>query len=248
MVFASWPSPPARELADTLSRCSCITEVVELAPHETQKALLEGKADLALIPTFDALRADGLLELLPGVGLVGERSPTQVLAVTSRLDEIRTVAFDPRFAQEALLTQIILKESYGGKPTFVAADPAVSVSDRLANNDATLVAPNAVPEGNIALDLGQEWLELTLRPMVWGLLAARTGETEAGMAREILGCLRTATEGDARAINGEHGYQFTLDGYAMDSLEELVQHLYYHGSLLDVPELAFVAITEEQED
>ena len=35
-------------------------------------------------------------------------------------------------------------------------------------------------------------------------------------------------------------WQITLDGYAQDGLEALIQHLFYRGTLDDFPTLPFV--------
>ncbi len=247
MILATWPSPAARAFAETIAGSVGIREVVEVAPYDSQKALLEGRVDLALIPAFDALRTEEPIDLIPGVGLVGAHSPTQVLAVSSPLDQITSVGFDPRFAQEVLLAQILLRENYQGKPTFAVADPSLTVSKGLSQHDAVLISPEDAPAGATILDLGQEWLELTLRPMVWGLLAGRGGEIEIDTARAIRDRVREASVHLSK-VEGGHSFQFTLDGYAQDGLEELLQLMYYHGSLLDFPELPFIRIPDEQNE
>ena len=118
------------------------------------------------------------------------------------------------------------------------------VSERISNYDAALISPSEAPADGIALDLGQEWLELTLRPMVWGLLAARMGDIEVETARQIQKCVQEASLTDAAGGVDEVGYQFTLDGYALDGLDELTQYFFSHGSLTDIPALPFIEIPE----
>jgi predicted solute-binding protein len=243
MRLAVWPVDPARSLAAALAGSGLVTETIGVAPFEAGAALREGRVDLALVPTLDVLRDPEAFALVPGVGLVGERCPTVRLVVAGPLDAVRTVAFDPRYAQEVLLTQLLLREHYGAAPAFVPADPAASLDERLAGRDAALVpVGEAAGAGRVVLDLGQEWTELTLRPMVWGLVAARAGTLDAATAR-ALGEAVAAAPADA-ADDGRH-YQRTLDGYAHAGLDELVNHLYYHRVLDDLPALPFVTLPEE---
>jgi hypothetical protein len=101
------------------------------------------------------------------------------------------------------------------------------------------------------LDLGQEWTDLTLRPMVWGLLAARPGTLNAEIGRRLQDLIAAASTDarfvDALSAEGARVYQLTLDGYAHDGLDEFVNHLYYHGTLADLPDLPFLALSPEGE-
>ncbi len=248
MILATWPSEPARALAAVLTGSAGIREIVEIEPYDAKRALLEGSVDVALLPTFDAVRAEDLVDLLPGVGLVGERGPSQALVLSAPLDQIKSVAFDPRYAQEVLLSQIVLKENYGGKPSFVPIDQSESVADRLSKYDAVLITASDVPSANVTLDLGQEWLELTLRPMVWGLFAGRAGEIHEETAAVIRETAREATHVEELRVDGELVYQFTLDGYALDGLEELIKHFYFHGALEDFPTLPFINVPDDENE
>ncbi|HLT45813.1 MAG TPA: MqnA/MqnD/SBP family protein [Rubricoccaceae bacterium] len=248
MRLAVWPVAPARALGAALRGAGPVTEVAEVGPFEAAAAVRGGHADLALVPTLDVLRDPDAFALVPGVGLVGERCPTVRLAVAAPLDAVRTVAFDPRYAQEVLLTQLLLREHYGGEPAFVPADPAAPLAERLAGRDAALVAPEEpVGEGVTVLDLGQEWAELTLRPMVWGLVAARAGALDAATARALADAVAALPPPDEADAEARH-YQLTLDGYALAGLDELVNHLYYHRVLDDLPALPFVELPDEEEE
>jgi predicted solute-binding protein len=248
MRLAVWPVAPAQALGAALRGAGPVTEVAEVAPFEAAAALREGRVDLALVPTLDVLRDPAGLALVPGVGLVGERCPTVRLVVAGALDAVRTVAFDPRYAQEVLLTQLLLREHYGGAPTFAPADPAAPLEARLAGRDAVLVpADEPVGEGHVVLDLGQEWTELTLRPMVWGLVAARAGDLDVDAALALAGAAASADPSDVTDDEARR-YQLTLDGYAHAGLEELADHLFYHRVLDDLPSLPFIGLSGESEN
>ena len=243
MRLAVWPVPPAQALADVLAEAGPVTEVSMVAPYDAVAALREDRADLALVPTLDVLRDPEAFELLPGVALVGEQDPLLRLVLGSPLDQIRRIAFDPRYGQAALLAQIVLKEHYGARPSFSPVDPAIPLDATLADRDAAFVPLGTETGTHVALDLGQEWTELTLRPMVWGLVAARAGALDADDARALAEAAAVPPE-ETEALRH---YQLTLDGYGHAGLDELVSHLYYHRVLDDLPALPFVATPQEDE-
>jgi predicted solute-binding protein len=236
--LAVWPEGPSRALALALG---ARVEPFFTEPHEARAALDEGLVDLALLPTLEVLRAHDGLALVPGVALAGERSPRRTLISAAPLDAIRTVGFDPRDAQEALVAQLVLREHYGLEPVFGLADLAESPEELLAASDAALVPTGSpVPGGAYALDLGQEWTDLTLRPMVWGLLAARAGTLEPREAHEIAEVVRTAPPAGALYVDGVGVYQLTLDGYAADGLDQLAEFWFATGTLSEIPNLPFL--------
>ena len=250
MNLAVWPSAPAQALADVLADAGLLTGRSTVEPFQAVAALEEGGSELVLVPTLDVLRDPDVFELVPGAALVGERDPLTTLIIRSALDAIETVVFDPRHGQAVLLAQLILKEHYGAQPSFVPAGPEAPLDTLLAEYSAALVARTAAEHADaVVFDLGQEWTDLTLRPMVWGVLAARPGTLGVEAAKAIRDTLAGAAPPDvARTDHGSLVYQFTLDGYAMDGLDEFVHHFYYHGTLTDMPELPFLAIPEDDEE
>lgn len=246
MRLAVWPVLPARALARALA--DLVTEVVEVEPYEARAALDDGRADLALVPTLDVLRGYEGLAVLPGVALAGERSPRRRLVVGSALDAIETIGFDPRDAQEALLAQLVLREHYGTQATFALAGPADRLDAVLARESAALVDyAEAVPEGAFVLDPAQEWLDLTLRPYVWGLLAAPQGTVEAETARRVQDAVRGAGPSEDLSVDGVEVYQITLDGYAVDGLDQIREYLFATGTLTEIPEVPFIEIPSDDE-
>lgn len=247
MRLAIWPVPPARALGAALA--DLVTEVVEIEPFEARAALDEGGVDLALVPTLDVLRGHTGLEVVPGVALAGERSPRRHLVVGSALDAIETVGFDPRDTQEALLTQLVMREHYGTQATFALSDPATPLVDVLETNSAALVGyRDPVPEGAFALDPGQEWTDLTLRPYPWALLTALEGTLSVVDAMRIRSAVTEAPVSDALFHDGVGVYQITLDGYVNDGLDQLAEYLFETGTLTEVPPVPFITIPEVDDD
>ena len=240
MRLAVWPVLPARALVRALG--DVVSGVVEVEPYEARAALDDGRAEIALVPTLDVLRAYRGLEVVPGVVLSGERSPRRRLVVGAALDRIETVAFDPRDAQEAILAQLVLREHYGVVPTFALADPATPLADVLETSSAALVnGRDPVPDGAVVLDIGQEWTDLTLRPYPWGLLCAAAGTLDEKAVARIGAAARAAPPSDDLLDDGAAVYQLTLDGYAADGLDQLGELLFATGTLSEIPDLPFAA-------
>ena len=238
MRLAVWPVLPARALVRALGDLA--TDVVEVEPHEARGALDDGRADLALVPTLDVLRAHGGLEAVPGVALAGERSPRRRLVVGSALDAVETIAFDPRDGQEAILAQLVLREHYGVAPTFGLSDPATPLADVLATHSAALVdGRDPVPDGAVVLDIGQEWTDLTLRPYPWALLCARADALDEATVARVRAAVRAAPPSDDLLQDGAAVYQLTLDGYAADGLDQLAELLFATGTLSEIPAVPF---------
>lgn len=247
MRLAVWPVPPARALASALG--DLVTEVVEIEPFEARAALDDGGVDLALVPTLDVLRGHTGLEAVPGVALAGERSPRRHLVVGSALDAIETVGFDPRDAQEALLTQLVMREHYGTQATFALSDPAEPLADVLETNSAALVGyRDPVPEGAFALDPGQEWTDLTLRPYPWALLVALEGTLDVVTAKRLQEAVQAAPVSEALFHDGVGAYQITLDGYVNDGLDQLGEYLFQTGTLSEVPAVPFIVLPKDDDD
>ena len=255
MRLAVWPGPASAALADALVNSGVVTETVLVEPHAARALLDSEDADLVLLTTLDVLRApDGLL-VVPGVALAGERSDRRALVLDAALNEIETVAFDPRDMQEALLAQLLLREHYGNKPTFALGTPGAPLDEWLDGADAALVpldvAAEAEAAGAVVLDLGQEFVDLTIRPMPWGLVAARAGTLAPQHAAALADAARLADADDPRlSIDGVAAFQLTLDGYAMDGLEQLTELWFQTGTLEDVPDIPFAptVVADEPDD
>ena len=203
----------------------------------------EETVDLALLTTLDVLRAHDGLALVPRVALAGEAGPRRALIATAALDAIATVGFDPRDTQEAILAQLVLREAYGLAPQFGLADLTRPLGALLDAHGAVLAPADApVPGGAYRLDLGREFTDLTLRPMPWGLVAARAGALAPAAALALADAAAAADveRDDALRADGVAAYQFTLDGYAYDGLVELAEHLFATSTLSEIPDLPFV--------
>ncbi|HEX9953028.1 MAG TPA: MqnA/MqnD/SBP family protein [Rubricoccaceae bacterium] len=244
MRLAVWPGAASAALADALMASGVVTETTVVEPHEARALLDAEGADLVLLPTLNVLRAPDEIVVVPGVALAGERSDRRALVVAAPLDAVHTVAFDPRDQQEALLAQLLLREHYGGKPVFALGAPGAGLDEWLQDADAALVpldvARDAEAAGAIVLELGQEFVDLTIRPMPWGLVAARVGTLAPQHAAALADAARLADPNDERlALDGVAAFQLTLDGYAADGLEQLAELWFQTGTLTDIADVPF---------
>lgn len=234
----------ARALARTWAGgASAVTEWGTVPLYEAERRLRAGLADLAFVPALAVLRDPDAFSVVPGVGLVGGAGVPARLAVFSALDRIRRVGFDPHFAQEALLAQVLLKELYDAQPVFVPLGGDAVPADL----DAELRVGGDAPEAGYVMDLAHEWFELTTRPFVWALLAAPVGTVEPHEAQRLRdAALELDPErmpGTDPAVGG-----VTLAAYAHAGLEDWVKHLFYHRALDDMPAIPFVELPEEDGD
>ena len=236
----------ARALAQTWAEGASPVSGWETATlAEAERSLRAGHADLGFVPTLSVLRDPEAFSVVPGVGLVGGAAEPVWLTVHSALDAIQRVGFDPRYAQEVLLAQVILKELYQAKPAFVPLAPGKPAPSDL---DAVLQVGSEEPSGGYVMNLGHEWFELTTRPFVWALLAAPVGTVEPHEARLLQdAALDLAPEPDALTTDPSVG-GMTLAGWAHAGLDEWVNHLFYHGTLADMPQIPFVVVPVDDEE
>ncbi len=116
------------------------------------------------------------------------------------------------------------------------------------------MAAEAQDAGAVVLDLGQEFVDLTIRPMPWGLVAARAGTLAPQHAAALADAARLADPEDERLrIDGVAAFQLTLDGYAMDGLDQLAELWFQTGTLEDVAEVPFAptiapSVTDDEDD
>ena len=265
MRLALWADPPADLFAAGAEAVAASFDVERHRPEVCAARLLNGDADVALLPTTLALQGADGFDVLPGVGLVAWRYPYARLAWPGGLGDLpATVAHDRRALQETLLARVLLHEHYGAEPTFAGYDaPSLDALVRAGEDAALLVGPD-VPAfvGHRAgldlraLDLGREWYELTNYPMVWGLFVTKRGRATDALIGDVV-ALRQAAEAARADVAGAHAdgqpvveaffrddLRTALDRLAVASLTELRQYLFYYGHADDVPDLPFVYLDD----
>lgn len=137
-------------------------------PSGLARDLAAGRLDVALVPTFEALRSPHYT-LAEGVGIASD-GPVYSVFVAHRgpLAELRTVALDPASLTSVHLLQVLLREYHDVRPQLLD----LSAFPREA--DAALIIGNQAidfrqhdKDGYKILDLGEEWKRCTGLPFVF---------------------------------------------------------------------------------
>ncbi|MBI2844600.1 MAG: menaquinone biosynthesis protein [Armatimonadetes bacterium] len=148
-------------------------DLVYATPAILARMLSEGRVDAAPVSSFACL-ANPHLSIVPDVCIASE-GPVQSVLMLSKVEirQIRTVAIDTSSLTGRALLAVVLSESYGIEPLFVACAP--DLDKMLAESDAALIIGNpamlADRSGLHVLDLGEEWLKLTGLPAVFAVWA-----------------------------------------------------------------------------
>ena len=163
-------------------------------PSTVAEKLHRGESDLGMIPSIEY--AFGDYAIVPGIA-IGSRGPVRSVNLYHRvpLGEVRRVALDTSSRTSVALLKILLHETLGHHPEYVAAPP--SVPKMLESADAALVIgdPALYFDGQgPRLDLGEEWLRRTGLPFVYAFWAGRRGVLSVVDVRRLQQALREGLE------------------------------------------------------
>ena len=245
-----------------------LSENIALQPvraprRECRDLVVDGSANIGLIPTVDALKERELFDVVSAVALSTWDNPFVRIKVNGQIDgAIKSVAINPYYTQEALITRIILKEHYNAEPLFHPSLNASVADLQQAKEDASLlVLPEAIDlEGvSAAFDVGRDWFELTHYPMVWGVFVMNRGTA----TDEAIKTLRTIaqfselySEEWAAASDMPEAYKsfyaggirYRLDDLAVAGLTSLQDYLYYNNAIEDMGPLSFYELQRDLDE
>lgn len=264
MRLALWDMPPTDVLVSGLGKGTRAVPL-EIERHDAQtctELLLRGMVDVALLPSMVVLSNTDTFDVLSGAALSTWRYPFARLVLHQGLEKVESVAYVSMHAQEALVARVILQEHYGKEPAFIPRDDGTTEALLNAEQDASLIVGSDVPllqTEHIALNLGQEWFELTNYPMVWGLFATRKEEAAPVMVDVLVHAVRTAEQQRALWTQAREmppilhmfyadDLRLRFDDLAMAGLTEWRQYLYYYNVTDDIPELPLIDLPEDWKD
>lgn len=154
-------------------------------PSRLINDLLDGQADLVLLPVIDYVCLHGL-RVVPAGG-IGCDGPTLTVRLfsASPIEQTRILACDGESHTSVALARIIFKHRFGIEPTLVPLDQATGAPDetRLLIGDKVVCAEPR--ELKHQLDLGLAWKELTGLPFVFAAWVASPGFRLAGMGPKL---------------------------------------------------------------
>jgi chorismate dehydratase len=162
-------------------------ELVSAVPSECWSLVLEGRADLGLVPAIGLGEEPGLA-VVPGMA-IGSVGPVRsvILAARRPLAEIASIAVDRSSRTSAVLLELLLARRHGLCPrmmpmapdwramlaaheaALVIGDPALELAAAVECGEA--VGPDGQPFA--ILDLGAEWSAWTRLPFVYAVWAGR---------------------------------------------------------------------------
>ena len=146
-------------------------EVSLQVPARLIDGLQRGQSDIALLPTIDYQRHDGLA-IVP-VGGIGCDGPTLTVRLFSKrpIDQTKIVACDPESHTSVALARIIFAEHFGLHPEFTDLHRAPGETRLLIGDKVVCEEPAGFDH---QLDLGSAWKEMTGMPFVFAVWVART--------------------------------------------------------------------------
>jgi chorismate dehydratase len=151
--------------------------VTESSPALCARELASGRVDVALIPSIEYQRIQGL-RVLPGMAIAARRRARSVLLISKvAAPEIRRLALDASSRTSAVLARIWLDRRARNRVEYLEAPPRLGAM--LERSDAALLIGDAALQAETAglrvYDLAAEWYEMTGLPFVFAFWAVRPG-------------------------------------------------------------------------
>ncbi len=181
-------------------------------PSRCADALRHGEADLAIIPSIEYQRMDGVV-VLPGMSVAAKREVRSILVIGKKpIEQVRRMALDGSSRSSAALVRLLCEGRWHIHPEFVEAvpeptamladadaalligDPALRVAidfEALALDGPSGAAGKArVPVAGIetlyVYDVAHQWREMTGLPCVLAVWVARLGTVTADVVADFL--------------------------------------------------------------
>lgn len=172
-------------------------ETIKGVPSELNSLLNENKLDIAPISSFEFLRHNNAYKPEETYKLIPKASISSVGEVKSviffsnaAIEELKTINISNESASSVALLKILLKEKYGHDLSKLEFHKFSGYGDGLENK--LLIGDKALEkiqkhDYNYALDLGEEWYQLTEKlPMVFGLWAHRLDSDCANLVSDLV--------------------------------------------------------------
>jgi chorismate dehydratase len=138
-------------------------------PRSAVEALLEGRAEAALMPVVSYFSHPDLM-MIPGLGVCANGDVTSVLLQCRRpLSEVRVVQLDPESRTSNLLVQVLLRDRFRIPHRIEYTRCAEEADAQVCIGDRALRAAPAVE----TYDLAGEWKKMTGLPFVFAVWAVR---------------------------------------------------------------------------
>lgn len=241
-----------RPLTDALRRNRTWCLVHDSRPA-LAKQLRERELHAALLSPLDYAKESSDYCIVPDAAVASTGNGSVVVRFREGIKQITTLAVDPAFASEIILTKIILAEEFSIEPAILPMH--ATVDTMLQKADAALLTGDvAFKEWGAAeniIDIVEEWNEMTGLPYVHAVWCAWQSDLSPKDAELLKSARLKGVEGipdialqfskDQRRGVQEflESFMYELAPDARDGLAEFMKYLYYHGVVADVADLNF---------
>lgn len=156
-------------------------------PSRLAEMLARGELDVALVPTFEALRSRDFL-IVDGASIASRGSVYSVfLAYRGCLKGVKSIALDPASLTSVHLLRVLLAEFHGLQPDYLSGGAAEA--QLLIGNQAIAFRQKHGADFHY-LDLGEEWLRCTGLPFVFAVWLVRSEVQHVQVVAENLRALK----------------------------------------------------------
>jgi len=193
-------------------------------PSQCAEALRHHDADVAIIPSIEYQRMNGIVAL-PGMAIAAKREVRSLLVVSKRpIDRAKRIALDTSSRSTAGLVRILAREHWGIQPEFVDAapdpvemlksadaalvigDPALRISLKMEALSGKTPGEGGCCEGDpeempvpgfetlFVYDVTHQWREMTDKPSVLAIWAGYPELVSAEVAADFLASKRYGME------------------------------------------------------
>jgi chorismate dehydratase len=227
----SFENEPTSELAENF-------DISYTVPSACARALLEGTADIGIIPAITYASIPELVTI-PDIA-IASRGPVRSILLVSKvpIEQIRTIATDSSSRTSVVLTRVLLENWYGGPRQMREMDPDLPAM--LAACDAAMLIGDAALLANTSgyrvYDLAELWIQHTGKPFVFAVWAIRRAAlTGVDPKLDVAGIfVRSRDRGilpeNIQLLSEKWGPRL---GLSVDSVRHyLTDNIYYH---LDPP-------------
>ena len=237
-------------------------QLVEESRPALGKQLREQELSAALLSPLEYAKDSSDYFIVPKIGAV---SPAGNGSIVVRFHKggkkIQTLAVNPSFVWEIVLTKIVFAEAFDIELTIVPMNAAPDVM--LQKADAALFVGDSAVEvmsTDSIIDITEEWNQLTGLPLVHAIWCGREGDLTnhevqhlqqsaikgtAGISDIVLAAKPDDREALQRFLES---FSFELTAEAEEGLAEMMKYFYYHGITPDVSELSFYKTDEQKDD
>lgn len=255
--IALWNDAPAHALISGLLAQEADFAIERHPPEVCTARVMQGKVDLALVPTYLALQGHDGFDAIPGMGLSAWQYPFARLVWGGGLSSFpETIAYPRTRVTERFVARVVLHEHYGVDPDFIAVDTDDPAALHHSDADAALIVGPQGAQYDVgdafAMDLGREWYELTNYPMVWGLFVMKRGHATTALVEAMIAAGEHAKADRADWIADENPPEALRAFYTEDlrtgigrleraSLTDFRTYLFYYNVADEIPDMPFVS-------